>query len=70
MEKIIKFSDIKIEKKKFHQRKKPISIKNIDTNKIAISYPIRSLLVKKYLNISLTAKMLKILDLDVYFSKK
>ena len=31
---IIKFSDIEIEKQKFHQ---PISIKNIDINKIWVS---------------------------------
>ena len=38
MEKIIlKFSDIEIEKQDFHQHKRPISIKNIDINKIVIS---------------------------------
>ena len=34
---IIKFGDIKIEKLKFHQHKRPISIKNIYINKIAVS---------------------------------
>ena len=34
---IIKFGDIGIEKQKFHQFKKPISIKNIDINKIVVS---------------------------------
>ena len=48
---IIKFSDTEIGKKKFHQHKRPISIKNIDIN--------RSLLVKRISNISLAAKMLK-----------
>ena len=39
MEKIIvKFGDIEIEKQKFHQYKRPISIKrNIDINKIVLS---------------------------------
>ena len=37
MEKNIKFGDIEIEKQKFHQHKEPISIKNIDINKIAVS---------------------------------
>ena len=34
---IIKFGDIETEKQKFHQLKRPISIKNIDINKIAVS---------------------------------
>ena len=34
---MIKFGDIEIEKQKFHQHKRPTSIKNIDINKIAIS---------------------------------
>ena len=38
MEKIIiKFGDIEIEKQKFHQHKKPVSINNIDINKIVVS---------------------------------
>ena len=34
---IIKFGDIEIEKQKFHQHIRPISIKNIDINKIVVS---------------------------------
>ena len=34
---IIKFSDIGIEKQKFHQHKRPISIKGIDINKLVAS---------------------------------
>ena len=37
MEKIIKFGDIEIQKQKRHQHKAPISIKNIDINKIVVS---------------------------------
>ena len=37
MENIIKFGDIEIIKQKFHRHKKPISIKNIDINKIVVS---------------------------------
>ena len=37
MERIIKFGDIEIQKQKFHQHKGPISIKNIDINKIVVS---------------------------------
>ena len=38
MEKMItNAGDIKIEKQKFHQHKRPISIKNIDINKIVVS---------------------------------
>ena len=36
MEKIIKFGDIEIKKQDFHQHKAPISIKNIDINKIVV----------------------------------
>ena len=53
--KIIKFWDIEIEKQKFQQHKRPISIKNIDLT--------RSLFVKRVLNISLYIKMLNELDL-------
>ena len=55
--KITKFGDIEIQKQKFCQYKKPISIKGIDTNKIV--HLMRSLLVKKDLNILLTSKILK-----------
>ena len=34
---VIKFGDIEIEKQKFHQHKRPISMKNIDINKIVVS---------------------------------
>ena len=37
METIIKFGDIEIQKQKFHQHKRPISMKNIDINKIVVS---------------------------------
>ena len=36
-EKIVNFDDSEIEKKKFHQLKRPISINNIDVNKIVVS---------------------------------
>ena len=35
--KTIKFGDIEIEKQKFHQQKGPISIKNVDINKIVVA---------------------------------
>ena len=54
---IIKFGDTKIEKHKFYQYKKLISIKTVDINKIVVSNKVS--LVKRVLNISLTAKMLK-----------
>ena len=34
---ILKFGDIEIKKQKFHQHKGPISIKNVDINKIVAS---------------------------------
>ena len=68
MEKIIiKFGDTEIEKQIFQQHKRPISIKNIDINKI--KDVMRSLLVKRVLNISLAIKMLK-LDLHLRFFQK
>ena len=33
----IKFSDTEIEKQKFHKYKRPVSIKNLDMNKIVVS---------------------------------
>ena len=33
----IKFGDIEIQKRHFHQHKGPISIKNVDTDKIVVS---------------------------------
>ena len=37
IEKNIKFGDIEIQKKKYHQHKELISIKNLDINKIVVS---------------------------------
>ena len=37
MKNIIKFVDIEIQKQKFQQHKAPISIRNINFNKIAVS---------------------------------
>ena len=34
---IIKFGDIEIQKQKFHQHKRPISVKDVDINKIVVS---------------------------------
>ena len=39
---IIKFGDIEIKKQKFHQHKRPISIKDIDINKIVVSNKVLS----------------------------
>ena len=65
---IINFSDIEIEKQKFHQHKRPISIKIIDINEIVVSNKVS--FGKKDLNISLGTKMLKKLDLYVYISQE
>ena len=69
IEKVIKIDDIEIEKEKFHQHKETTSIKKIEIL-IQEQYPIRSLLVKKDLNILLASRMLKKLDLYVYFCQK
>ena len=68
MEKVLKFGDIVIEKQKFHKHKEPISIKNIGINKITVSNKIS--FGKKDFNILLAKRMLKKLDLYVYFSQK
>ena len=69
MEKIIiKFDDIKIAKQKYHQDKRPISIKNVNIDKIIVCNKV--LLVKKDLNILLAMKMPEKLDLYMYFSPK
>ena len=68
MENIIKFGKNEIQEQKFHQYKEPISIKNIDINKIVVSNKIY--FGKKDLNISLATKMLKKLDPCAYFSPK
>ena len=58
MENIIKFGKNEIQEQKFHQYKEPISIKNIDINKIVVSNNVSSG-KKKDLNILLATKMLK-----------
>ena len=63
-----KVEDIEIHKQVFHQHKEPISIKNVDIDKVIVL--IRFLLVKKNLNILLATKMFKKIDLCVYFSQK
>ena len=70
MEKVIKFSDIEIQKQKFHQHREPISIKTIDINKIVVSNKVSFGKKKKDLNNSLATKMLKKIDLYAYFYQK
>ena len=62
--KIIKFDDNETEEYEFYQYKTPISINDIDINKIVISnkFPFG----KKDFNISLVTKTLKKLDLYAY----
>ena len=62
MEKVIKFGDIETQKRKFHQHKEPISIKNIDINEIVVSN--KTSFGKK----GFPTRMLKKLDLYAYFS--
>ena len=51
------FGDTEIKKQKFQQYKRPISMKNMYINKIV--YLIRSLLLKRVLNILLAINLLK-----------
>ena len=57
MGRVIKFGDFEIQNQKFHQHKGPISIENIDVNKIVVSNKVS--FGKNSLNISLTTKRLK-----------
>ena len=41
---VIKLGDIKVQKQKFHEHKAPISIKNIDINKIVVSNIMKNIL--------------------------
>ena len=63
--KIMNLDDTEIEKYKFHQYKRLISIDNREVNK---QYLIKSFLVKIILNILLDTKMLK--NLYAYFFQK
>ena len=60
--KIIKFDDTEIEKYNFHQNKSPISINNIDIDKIVVTNKLQVLI----LNTSLVAKILKKLEFYAY----
>ena len=64
---VIKSGDSEIDKRKFHKYKKPISVKNIDINKIVVSN--KTSLVKSVSNVLLDKKILK-KDLYVYFFQK
>ena len=64
----IKFCDIEIEKQKFHQHKRPASIKNIDINKIVVSSKVS--FGKKGLKYLIGYKNTKKIDLYVYFCQK
>ena len=68
MEKNIKFGDIEIQKQKYCQHKGPISIKNIDNNKIVVSNKVS--FGKKGLKYFIGYKDAKKLNLYVYFSQK
>ena len=42
------FGDVEIEKQKFHQHKKPVSINNIDTNKVKVSDKVFFFFIKDF----------------------
>ena len=68
MEKLKKFGDTEIEKRKFHQHKEPTSIKNIDINKIGISN--KASFGKKGFKYFVGYKDAKKIGLYVYFFQK
>ena len=68
MEKIIvKFGEIEIDKQKCYQYKRPISIKNIDVNKIVVSNKVS--FGTKGFKFFIGLKDAKKIDLHVYFSQ-
>ena len=64
----IKFDDLEIQKQNFHQHIRPISVKNVDINKVVVSNKLS--FGKNDLNTLLAKKIIKKLDLYVYFSQK
>ena len=64
----IKFGHTEIQKQKFHQQKVPISIKKIYINKTVVSNKVS--FGKKGFKYLLATKMVKKLDLYVYFCQK
>ena len=65
---IMKFDDTDIEKYKFHQYKRPISIDNIDANKIVVSNKIS--FGKNDFKYFIGFKDAKKIDLYAYFFQK
>ena len=69
IEKIITtFGDIEIKKQKFYQHNRPISIKNIDINKLVVSNKVS--LIKKGFKYFIGYKNAKKINLYVYFCQK
>ena len=64
---IIKRGGTEIQKQSFHQYEGPISIKNIDINKIVVSDKVS--FDKKGVDISLASQMLKNRPLFIFFFK-
>ena len=65
---IIKFGNIEVDEQKFHQYKRPISIKNIDINKI--QYLIKSFSVKNGFKYFIAYKDVKAITLLYIFLPK
>ena len=65
---LIKFGGIEIEKQKFHQYKRTISIKNIDINQIVVSNKVS--FGKKDIKHFVGYKDAKKIDLYAYFFQK
>ena len=65
---VIKFGDIEIQNQEFHQHRGPISVKNVDIDKIVVSNTVSSR--KKGFKYFIGYKDAKKLDLYVYFSQK
>ena len=65
---IINFSGSKMQKQKCHQHKGPISIKNVDIDKVIV--PNKVPFGKKGFKVLLVRKMIKRLNYHTYFSQK
>ena len=68
-EKILKFDNIRVNKKEFHKSKQPMDLKSVNVDQIA-EYLANLSIVTKAFNILLVTKKMKLLNYDILFYLK
>ena len=68
-EKILKFDNIRVNKKEFHKSKQPMDLKSVNVDQIA-EYLTNLSIVTKAFNILLVTKKMKLLNYDILFYLK